>query len=81
MLDSSGSVGKRNFGLEKDLVGNIVDRFSVGPEATQVAVISYSGFAVINFLLDNFKTNEDIQTAVDNVQYFNIPGVFYLGLF
>ena len=74
ILDSSGSVGQRNFDLEKQLVSDIVDRFSIGSNATQVAVISYSGFARINFRLDNFTTRQAVQQAVDAVEYFDIAG-------
>ena len=74
LLDSSGSVGPVNFKLEKKLVGDTIVRFSVGPGGTHVAVISYSGFAVINFQLNNFTTRDQIQSAVQQVQYFDIPG-------
>ena len=68
-------MGRKNFELEKDLVANIVDRFSIGPQATQVAVISYSGFAVVNFNLSRHTTRDEILMAVEDVRYFNIPGM------
>lgn len=71
-------MGEVNFEFEKDLVSNIVERFSVGPKATQVAVISYSGIAVIDFHLNSFTTQETIQTAVENVEYSNIPGILII---
>ncbi len=74
LLDSSGSVGTKNFELEKRLVNDTVSRFTVGPEGTQVAVVSYSGFAIINFHFNNFTTREEVQTAVDNVQFFDVAG-------
>ena len=67
-------MGPVNFKLEKKLVSDIVDRFSIGPGGTQVAVISYSGFAVVNFQLNNFTTRDQIHSAVQQVQYFDIPG-------
>lgn len=79
VLDSSGSVGETNFRLERDFVSNIVLRFEVGPEATQVAVISYSGFAVVNFQLNNFTTQEDVLQAVSEVKYFDIEGEWRKG--
>ena len=74
VLDSSGSVGESNFALERELVLNVVQRFSIGSDATQVAVISYSGFATINFQLDNFTNSSDLQQAISEVEYFDIPG-------
>ena len=74
VLDSSGSVGEANFALERELVSSVVQRFDVGLDATRVAVISFSGFAVINFNLGNFSTQEDVLQAVSEVEYFDIPG-------
>ena len=70
-------MGRKNFELEKQLVSDIVDRFSIGPNATQVAVISYSGFAVINFHLNDFPTRAAVQGATSQVEYFDIPGISY----
>lgn len=74
VLDSSGSVGEVNFDLERNLVANVVGRFEIGPNATQVAVISYSGFAVVNFQLNNLTNRDSVLQAVSQVQYFDIPG-------
>ena len=68
-------MGEQNFDLERQLVSEIVDRFSVGPDATQVAVVSYSGFAVVNFPLNNFTRREDLQRDIAAIPYFDIPGI------
>ena len=60
--------------MEKTLVSNVVQRFQIGTDATQVAVISYSGFATINFQLDNFTNSTELQQAVAELEYFDIPG-------
>ena len=54
---------------------DIVTRFRIGSDATQVSVISYSGFAVVNFLLKDFTNRSDVLQAVSEVEYFDIPGV------
>ena len=76
MLDSSGSVGERNFDLELQLVRDIVNRFEIGPNATQVAVVSYSGFARVNFRFNDFTNRADVQQAVTEVEYFDIEGEY-----
>ena len=68
-------MGQANFELEKRLVNDTIQKLTIGPSATQVAVISYSGFAVVNFRLDNFTTRERVQQAVSEVKYFNVPGI------
>ena len=65
-------MGQANFELEKRLVNDTIQKLTIGPSATQVAVISYSGFAVVNFRLDNFTTRERVQQAVSEV---NVPGI------
>lgn len=67
-------MGEANFALERQLVSDIVDRFAIGPDATQVAVISFSGFAVVNFDLNDFTNRSDVQEAVSQVQYYDIAG-------
>lgn len=67
-------MGEDNFALERQLVSDIVNRFDIGPTATQVAVISYSGFAVVNFHLNNFTNRTDVQEAISQVEYFDIEG-------
>lgn len=69
-------MGEDNFELERQLVADIVDRFEIGPDATQLAVISYSGFAVINFHLNDFTNRSDVQQAVSEVEYFDIEGLY-----
>ena len=63
-----------NFELERQLVSNVVERFRVGPDATQVGVVSYSGLARVNFRLNNFTTRVEVQRATAAVEYFDIPG-------
>lgn len=71
-LDSSGSVGEENFELEKQLVADIAARFAIRPNATQVAVVSYSGLVTIDFNLTQFITGEEVQQAIPDVEYINV---------
>lgn len=74
VFDSSGSVGQRNFELEKDFAINVTRTFSIGPLDTQIAAVAYSGFARISFLLDTFNNQSSIIRALGAIEYFDIPG-------
>ena len=74
VFDSSGSVGRQNFELEKDFAINVTRTFSIGPLDTQIAAIAYSGFARISFLLNTFNNQSSIISALGAIEYFDIPG-------
>ncbi len=74
VLDSSGSVGERNFDLTKEFVASVVETFATGPDATQVGAIAFSGFANISFELDTFEDREGVLRGIEQIAYFDIPG-------
>lgn len=42
LVDSSGSIGRKNWARMKDFVNSVIKSFKVGSEKTHVATISYS---------------------------------------
>lgn len=74
VLDSSGSVGVRNFALTLDFAANLTRTFSIGPQDTQVAAIAFSGFPNITFLLNTFTNRTVLEDAIRGIQFFDIPG-------
>ena len=58
-------------------MNDLVERFAVGEMATQVAVVSYSGIANVNFHLNNFTTRAEVQSAVQSVPFCDKPGMFF----
>ena len=73
MFDSSGSVGRDNFELEKEFAINVARTFSIGPMETQIAAIAFSGFARISFLLNTYTNQSSITRALRDIEYFDIP--------
>lgn len=72
IFDSSGSVGRDNFELEKDFAINVTRTFSIGPLETQIAAIAFSGFARISFFLNTFDNESSITRALRDIEYFDI---------
>ena len=68
-LDSSLSVGTSNFELVRNFLGQVVERFVIGPQAARVAVVTYSDTAVVNFGFQNFTTREEVLDAVQSLIY------------
>ena len=69
MLDESGSVGASNYQIMKDFVHDTVNEFDIGPDDTQVGVISFSTTAMFHFSLITFHEKADLLTAVNNLTY------------
>lgn len=69
MFDSSGSVGRTNFELEKDFAINVTRTFSIGPLDTQIAAVTYSRFATISFFLNTFDNQSSVTAALRQIQY------------
>lgn len=55
-MDSSGSIGRRNWERMKTFIKHIIRKFEVAPGKTHVAVIEYSTNAAVNF---KFNTLDD----------------------
>lgn len=74
VLDSSGSVGFRNFQTTKAFAENVTNTFAVGPQDTRVGAIAFSGFANISFRLNSFTNRSQVVQAIREIVYFDIPG-------
>ncbi|XP_048581312.1 uncharacterized protein LOC5512067 isoform X7 [Nematostella vectensis] len=58
LVDSSGSIGRRNWGRTKAFIKHIIDEFEIGPDRSRVAAIYYSTEPKITFGFDYFKGND-----------------------
>ena len=74
VLDESGSVGSNNYQLTKQFVYDTVNEFDIGPEETQVGVISYSSSVVARFYLNTYHDKATLLTAINNLSYANGGG-------
>ncbi|KAM7365458.1 hypothetical protein PAMP_016379 [Pampus punctatissimus] len=69
VIDSSESVGPENFEIIKDFVNALVDRVTVGRNATRIGLVLYSLEVKLVFNLARYVTREDIKQAIRNIQY------------
>ncbi len=74
VMDSSGSVGERNFDLTKDFAASVTETFIINSEETQVGAIAFSGFANVSFRLDTFDDREGVLRGLEQITFFDIPG-------
>uniref|UniRef100_A0A8C5IKH2 VWFA domain-containing protein n=1 Tax=Junco hyemalis TaxID=40217 RepID=A0A8C5IKH2_JUNHY len=69
VIDSSESVGPENFEIIKDFVTALVDRVTVGRNATRVGLVLYSLEAQLEFGLNKYPTRQDVKRAIRKMQY------------
>ncbi|XP_016095940.1 collagen alpha-1(XXVIII) chain-like, partial [Sinocyclocheilus grahami] len=69
VIDSSESVGPENFEIIKDFVATLVDRLTVGRNATRVGLVLYSLEVQLEFNLARYMTKQDVKQAIRRVHY------------
>ena len=67
-MDGSNSLTRTQFESIKNLVSNTLDRYTISPEETQVAVIEYSDRPAVLISLNDYKDRSTLQEAIDNIQ-------------
>ena len=70
VLDESGSVGSFNYQLMKQFVYDTVNEFDIGPDDTQVGVISYSSSARVQFYLNNYHDKATLLAAINALPFY-----------
>lgn len=69
VIDSSESVGPENFEIIKDFVAALVDRLTVGRNATRVGLVLYSLDVQVVFNLARYTTKQDVKQAIRRILY------------
>lgn len=69
VIDSSESVGPENFEIIKDFVTALVDRVTVGKNATRIGLVLYSLEVRLEFGLSKYPTRQDVKQAIRKMQY------------
>ncbi|XP_040205788.1 collagen alpha-1(XXI) chain-like isoform X2 [Rana temporaria] len=69
ILDGSWSVGPENFELLKKWVVNITSNFDIGPKFTQVGVVQYSDYPVLEIPLGRHEYIEDLIRRMQDIDY------------
>lgn len=73
LLDSSGSISRRNWKLLLDFVKSSVEAFNVSPSGSHVASISYSSHAVVDFRFNTLTGDKlnpvELNKLVDRIKH------------
>ena len=69
VIDSSESVGPENFEIIKDFVARLVDRTTVGRNATRIGLVLYSLDVHLEFHLARHTTKQEVKQAVRKMPY------------
>ena len=69
IIDSSGSIGKRNYLKEKAFVKAVAKSFGIEAGQSQGAMVLYSNSASVKARFGEYSTLEEFKTAVDQLPY------------
>ncbi|KAM9851397.1 collagen, type XXVIII, alpha 2a [Aulostomus maculatus] len=69
VIDSSESVGPENFEIIKDFVTRLVDRTTVGRNATRIGLVLYSLDVHLEFNLARYMSKQDVKQAIRKMLY------------
>ncbi|ETE62935.1 Collagen alpha-1(XXVIII) chain, partial [Ophiophagus hannah] len=69
VIDSSESVGPENFEIIKDFVTALVDRVTVGRNATRIGLVLYSLEVRLEFGLNRYTAQQDVKQAIRKMLY------------
>ena len=74
VLDNSVSIqNDTNFGLIRNLVVQIVEQLSIGPNNTLVSILIFARQAWINFPITQYTNADDLIDAINQISYYDIP--------
>lgn len=69
VIDSSESVGPENFEIIKDFVTRLVERTTVGRNATRIGLVLYSLDVHLEFDLARYMTKQEVKQAIRKMLY------------
>ena len=69
MLDSSGSVGKKNFERMKSFVKHLTYHYKLGLDETRISVMSFSTNSIIGIMFSRDSEWNKFVAAVDEIPY------------
>lgn len=72
VLDSSGSIGNRNWDLTKQFVEQFINRLgNIGPNGNQVGMVTFSTMGTLNWDLQRYFDRNSVVNAVNQLSWFN----------
>ncbi|GCB67867.1 hypothetical protein scyTo_0005216 [Scyliorhinus torazame] len=64
LIDGSSRLGGSNFLRIREFILKIINKFQIGPDAVQVAVVQYSDVPSTQFYLNTYSTKSNLQAEV-----------------
>ncbi|XP_015765671.1 PREDICTED: collagen alpha-1(XXVIII) chain-like [Acropora digitifera] len=69
IVDSSGSIGSKNYLKEKHFIKQLARSFGVAPGQSRAALVLYSNSASVKAGFDQYPTLEEFHKSVDDLPY------------
>lgn len=69
LIDSSGSIGRRNWERIKRFVKALVSKLDVRSSATRVAAIAYSTNPIVELRFWNRQSTNDVNRVIDEIPW------------
>ena len=69
IVDSSGSIGSKNYLKEKHFIKQLARSFGVAPGQSRAALVLYSDSATVKAGFDQYPTLEEFHRSVDDLPY------------
>lgn len=69
VLDSSASIWEPDFNRQVDFVKNIVKQFKIGPNNTQVGIVTFGQYNTLRFHLKKYHDSEELQRAIGWIRF------------
>lgn len=69
LVDSSWSLGKRHFQLVREFLYDVIESLAVGANDFRFALVQFNGNPRSEFLLNTYRTKQDVLSHVSNLSY------------
>lgn len=69
IMDGSGSIRFLSFLRMLEFVKNVTKQFDIGPHAVEIAAISFSSFARVEFGFGTYHNRVALENGIDTIQY------------
>ncbi|XP_030181659.1 collagen alpha-3(VI) chain isoform X1 [Lynx canadensis] len=69
LVDSSWSIGKEHFQLVREFLYDVIKSLAVGENDFRFALVQFNGNPHTEFLLNTYRTNQEVLSHISNMSY------------
>uniref|UniRef100_A0A4X2M6E5 Collagen alpha-3(VI) chain n=1 Tax=Vombatus ursinus TaxID=29139 RepID=A0A4X2M6E5_VOMUR len=69
LVDSSWSIGKEHFQLVREFLYDVIESLAVGGSDFRFALVQFNGNPHTEFLLNTYRTNQEVLSHISNMTY------------